>query len=47
MPANLTPQYRAARNVTGGHRSEDKLAALREMLAIIPSNRGPRSCRRI
>jgi hypothetical protein len=41
MPANLTPQYREAeqrfREATG---HEEKLAALREMMAIIPKHKG-------
>ena len=41
MPANLTPQYKEAeerfRRATG---HEEKLAALREMLAILPKHKG-------
>jgi uncharacterized protein len=41
MPANLTPQYREAeqrfREATG---HEDKLAALREMMALLPRHKG-------
>ena len=41
MPANLTPQYKAAeqryREATG---YEEKLAALREMMALLPKHKG-------
>ena len=41
MPANLTPQYKQAEErfrLATGH--EEKLAALREMLAILPKHKG-------
>jgi len=41
MPANLTPQYKEAEQryrAAAGH--EDKLAALREMLAVMPKHKG-------
>ncbi len=41
MPANLTPQYRAAEQQFREAKSqEDKLAALRQMLAVIPKHKG-------
>jgi hypothetical protein len=41
MPANLTPQYRAAEErYRAATEPEEKLAALREMLAIIPKHKG-------
>jgi ribosome-interacting GTPase 1 len=41
MPANLTPQYKEAEQRYREARShEDKLAALREMLALLPRHKG-------
>jgi ribosome-interacting GTPase 1 len=41
MPANLTPQYHAAEEQFREAKSqEDKLAALRQMLAVIPKHKG-------
>lgn len=41
MPANLTPQYLAAEQQFKEARTpEDKLAALRQMLAVIPKHKG-------
>jgi len=41
MPANLTPQYLAAeQKFKEAKTAEDKLAALREMLAVIPKHKG-------
>lgn len=41
MPANLTPQYHAAEAAFKAARSrEEKLAALEEMLAVIPKHKG-------
>lgn len=41
MPANLTPQYRAAeKEYRQANTVEAKLAALREMLAVIPKHKG-------
>jgi ribosome-interacting GTPase 1 len=41
MPANLTPQYRAAEErYRAATDPEEKVAALREMLAIIPKHKG-------
>lgn len=41
MPANLTPQYLAAEQQFKDARTpEDKLAALRQMLAVIPKHKG-------
>ena len=41
MPANLTPQYYAAEErYKNAQTSEDKIAALQDMLAIIPKHKG-------
>ncbi len=41
MPANLTPQYRAAeKQYRQASTTEEKLEALREMLAVIPKHKG-------
>ena len=41
MPANLTPQYRAAEDrYRAAATAEEKIAALREMLAVIPKHKG-------
>jgi ribosome-interacting GTPase 1 len=41
MPANLTPQYHAAEQQFREAKSpEDKLAALRQMLAVVPKHKG-------
>ena len=41
MPANLTPQYlEAERRFRDAKSSEDKIAALEEMLAVIPKHKG-------
>lgn len=41
MPANLTPQYHMAEeNYKKASTIEEKIAALEEMLAIIPKHKG-------
>jgi ribosome-interacting GTPase 1 len=41
MPANLTPQYRAAEDrYRAATTREEKLEALRDMLALIPKHKG-------
>jgi ribosome-interacting GTPase 1 len=46
MPANLTPQYRAADAKFKAARSaEEKRAALEEMLATIPKHKGTEKMR--
>ena len=41
MPANLTPQYRAAEaRFKSAHTFEERRAALEEMLATIPKHKG-------
>ncbi|MEE8519845.1 MAG: GTP-binding protein HSR1, partial [Gemmatimonadota bacterium] len=41
MPANLTPQYHTAeKQYRQANTIEEKLEALREMLAVIPKHKG-------
>ena len=46
MPANLTPEYRAAEAEFRKARDPgQRLECLREMLRVIPSTRGPTTCK--
>ena len=47
MPANLTPDYlEAERRFKSAKTTEEKVAAIEEMMATIPGTRARRRCRR-
>ena len=46
MPANLTPEYlEAERRFKAANTTEEKLAALEEMLATIPRHKARKRCK--